>query len=57
LDEEKENKMYLPLLIQQQNLWKQQVMMNASTRIQVYRDACYHSMYEASDKYIAAVIN
>jgi hypothetical protein len=46
-----------PLPIQQQKLWQQQVMMNASTRLQVYRDDCYQSMYEASDKYIAAVIN
>ena len=49
--------MYLPLPIRQQKLWQQQVMMNASTRLQVYRDGHYQSIYEESDKYIVEVIN
>jgi hypothetical protein len=46
-----------PLPIQQQNLWQQQVMMNASTRLLVYRDDFYQSMHEASDKYLTTIIN
>jgi hypothetical protein len=54
---QKGNKCTCPLPIQQQTLGQQQMIINASTKLQVYGNSCYRSMYEANDKYIAAIIN